>query len=154
MKDTTLCFLVNKDKICLAMKKRGFGEGKWNGVGGKVHEGETIEEAAVREMKEEIGVDTEVRELQSVGSIKFLFNEYPDWNQHMHIFFIEKWRREPRESEEMRPEWHDKNKLPYERMWVDDPHWLPLVLSGKKVEGEFYFKGQGSEIDKFKVREI
>ncbi|MBI2030953.1 NUDIX domain-containing protein, partial [Candidatus Kaiserbacteria bacterium] len=55
MKQTTLCFLVGYDRMCLAMKKRGFGTGKWNGVGGKVHDGETIEQAAVREVHEEIG---------------------------------------------------------------------------------------------------
>ena len=43
MKISTLCFLVKDNQILLAMKKRGFGEGKWNGVGGKVNPGETIE---------------------------------------------------------------------------------------------------------------
>lgn len=32
--------------VLLGMKKRGFGAGKWNGFGGKVQPGETIEEAA------------------------------------------------------------------------------------------------------------
>lgn len=41
LRDTTLLFLVRRDEagtvseICLAMKKRGFGIGKYNGVGGK-----------------------------------------------------------------------------------------------------------------------
>jgi len=33
------------------MKKRGFGQGKWNGFGGKVEPNESIEQAAIREMK-------------------------------------------------------------------------------------------------------
>ncbi|CAN0505072.1 unnamed protein product, partial [Ectocarpus sp. 12 AP-2014] len=33
-------------EILLGMKKRGFGEGKWNGFGGKVESGESVEEAA------------------------------------------------------------------------------------------------------------
>ena len=41
------------------MKKRGFGVGKINGVGGKVGKGETIETAAVREAHEEVGVIVE-----------------------------------------------------------------------------------------------
>ena len=57
MKQTTLCFLLNdRGEVLLAMKKRGFGTGKWNGVGGKVQEGEDIAAAALREIKEEIGV--------------------------------------------------------------------------------------------------
>lgn len=146
---------MNGDKICLAMKKRGFGEGKWNGVGGKVHDNETVEEAAVRELKEEIGAETNVHELQNAGNIKFLFNEHPDWSQHMHIFLVKNWEGELRESDEMRrPEWYDKNELPYGKMWVDDSYWLPLVLSGKRIEGECYFKGKGDEIDKFNIKEI
>jgi 8-oxo-dGTP pyrophosphatase MutT (NUDIX family) len=52
----TLLFLITEDKILLAMKKRGFGTGKWNGVGGKIESGESLEAALVRECQEEIGV--------------------------------------------------------------------------------------------------
>ncbi|OIP76236.1 MAG: hypothetical protein AUK09_02515 [Parcubacteria group bacterium CG2_30_36_38] len=40
MKQATLCLLIKRDskEILLAMKKRGFGVGKWNGVGGKFDE--------------------------------------------------------------------------------------------------------------------
>jgi 8-oxo-dGTP pyrophosphatase MutT (NUDIX family) len=136
------------------MKKRGFGVGKWNGVGGKVGDKETIEEAALREMEEEIGVKAKLTDLNKVGNIKFYFNEKSDWNQQVHIYFVNKWEGEPVESEEMKPQWYKKDELPYEAMWEDDPHWLPKILAGKKVEGEFYFKGDGGEIDKFDIREI
>ncbi len=56
MKHTTLLFLLKDNHILLAMKKRGFGAGRWNGVGGKIEAGETIVQAAVRECFEEIGV--------------------------------------------------------------------------------------------------
>ena len=58
MKVSTLCFLVKGDRILLAMKKRGFGEGKWNGVGGKVNEGESVGHAALREMDQAITTTT------------------------------------------------------------------------------------------------
>ena len=48
MKQLTLLFLVRDDQILLAMKKRGFGEGRWNGVGGKVEKDETVEQAMIR----------------------------------------------------------------------------------------------------------
>ena len=54
--ETTLCLLRKDNKILLAMKKRGFGTGKYNGVGGKIENGETLNEAMIRETKEEIGV--------------------------------------------------------------------------------------------------
>ncbi|MEJ0073651.1 MAG: NUDIX domain-containing protein [Candidatus Saccharibacteria bacterium] len=55
-KETTLLLLRRNDEVLLAMKKRGFGAGRWNGVGGKLDPGETVEQALVRECQEEIGV--------------------------------------------------------------------------------------------------
>ncbi len=44
----TLLFVLRPGQVLLGMKKRGFGKGRWNGFGGKVHKGESIEEAAIR----------------------------------------------------------------------------------------------------------
>ncbi|MBI2618165.1 8-oxo-dGTP diphosphatase [Candidatus Kaiserbacteria bacterium] len=154
MRKVTLCFLIDGDRLCLAMKKRGFGAGKWNGVGGKVNEGENVKEAAVREIKEEIDVTVRPRDLEDAGNIRFYFKERPRWNQNVHIFLIKKWSGEPKETEEMKPKWHSVNSLPYNSMWVDDPHWLPKVIAGKKIEGEFHFTQGGAEVEKFEVREI
>jgi len=55
-KRLTLLLLRSNGRILLGRKKRGFGAGKANGFGGKVEVGETIKEAAVREMQEESGV--------------------------------------------------------------------------------------------------
>ena len=138
----------------LAMKKRGFGLGKLNGIGGKVQENETIEEAAIRELEEEVGVVSEIEHLESAGDIKFYFKDTPEWNQHMHIFFIRNWEGEPEESDEMAPQWHKHSEIPFEKMWVDDRHWLPLALGGKRIEAEFYFGPGGETLDNFEIKEI
>ena len=44
----TLVLVVQPERVLLGMKKRGFGAGRWNGFGGKVEEGETIEDGAKR----------------------------------------------------------------------------------------------------------
>lgn len=46
----TLVLIVQPGRVLLGMKKRGFGAGKWNGFGGKVQPGETIEDAARRQV--------------------------------------------------------------------------------------------------------
>ena len=46
----TLAFVRRQEEILLGYKKRGFGAGNWNGFGGKVETGETIEDAAKRWM--------------------------------------------------------------------------------------------------------
>src|SRR3989344_6107951 len=149
MKPVTLCLLVKDNKVLLAMKKRGFGVGKWNGVGGKVQKGETIETAAARETGEEIGVMVDLAKIENVGKIEFHFKDKPEWNQHMHIFLVKNWEGEPKESEEMMPKWYFQNEIPFDAMWPDDKHWLQMVLAGKKVEGRFNFINEGAQIDGF-----
>jgi 8-oxo-dGTP diphosphatase len=136
------------------MKKRGFGVGKWNGFGGKVQDGETIEAAAIRELYEEAGVRTALTDLHSVGSVKFYFNDKPEWNQQMHIYLIDEWEGEPQESEEMLPKWFAKTEIPYESMWVADCRWMSHVFDGQIIEAEVYFNQDGAELDKFVVKEL
>lgn len=136
MKETTLLFLRRSDEILLAMKKRGFGEGRWNGVGGKIEPGESVEAAMVREVEEEIGVTP--TKYQQVADISFdqFFKGEPA-QMHLHIFFATEWEGEPTESEEMKPQWYRVDALPFKDMWPDDPYWLPLVLEGKKIKASF-----------------
>lgn len=44
----TLVFVLRPGEVLLGYKKRGFAQGWWNGFGGKVEAGETIEEGAKR----------------------------------------------------------------------------------------------------------
>ena len=153
MKEATLCFLVKENQILLAMKKRGFGAGKWNGAGGKINAGETIEEATTREVDEELGVKLNEKHLENFGDIKFYFKNKPDWDMHVHVFLIKIWEGEPRESEEMKPQWYQYQEIPYDEMWIDDIYWLPKVLNGHKIEAEFHFNEDGSSFDKYNIKE-
>jgi mutator protein MutT len=131
MKHVTLLFLRRDNQILLAMKKRGFGVGKWNGVGGKVEAGESYEQAAIRECQEEIGVTP--RKLSTVGELHFF--DRPDIEHYCHVYRCDDWAGEPLETEEMRPQWFDVNTIPYDQMWADDEFWLPLLLAGKLFQG-------------------
>ncbi len=132
MKNVTLLYLRRDNQILLGMKKRRFGAGKWNGIGGKADEGETSEQTAIRECQEEIGV-TPVNP-QKVGYIQFLMPEDPEFDHWCSIFVATGWEGEPTESEEMRPEWFDLDNIPYKTMWADNPIWLPHLLAGEKFE--------------------
>lgn len=140
LRQATLCFLVKDNQILLAMKKRGFGKDKWNGVGGKPNPGEDIETTAIRETQEEIGVTP--KSLKRVATLNFFFPPdlaKKDWNQQVCVFLCDFWEGEPEESEEMKPEWFKFSDIPYKYMWVDDIHWLPKVLEGKKLTANFTF---------------
>ena len=139
MRKVTLCLLVKNEKVLLAMKKRGFGAGKWNGVGGKLQEGESVKDAMIRETLEEISVTP--KEYFQAGTIKFFFDGKPEFDQEMHVFVCRDWLGNPEESDEMSPKWFDVGSLPFDDMWEDDRVWLPLVLSGKTVNAAFFFDG-------------
>jgi len=158
LKDVTLVFLIKKVQgqvtdICLAMKKRGFGVGRWNGVGGKVGDKhkETIEEAARRETKEEIGVD--IGDLCKVAELTFYFPHNPAWDQQAHVFFAENWRGELSESDEMNPKWFLVDEIPYQKMWPDDEFWLPEILRGNLLKATFKF-GENNVILEKKVKVV
>jgi 8-oxo-dGTP pyrophosphatase MutT (NUDIX family) len=146
MRHATLCIVRNGDKILLGMKKKGFGSGKFNGFGGKVEQNETVESAAVRELREESGLTANVVKKHAVLTFKFPHKE--EWNQVVHVYVTDSWTGSPVESDEMVPEWFDLEKIPYQKMWVDDEHWLPHVLAGKFVTATFVFAPNESILEK------
>jgi len=151
LRQTTLALLFKNNQILLAMKKRGFGQGRWNGVGGKPKEGETVEEAAKRETSEEIGV--EIVKFGEIARLSFYFANKPEWNQEVIVYKVDEWAGEPTESEEMAPKWFPFEEIPYESMWPDDKYWLPLVLEGKNVRASFVF-GENDVVEDMEVTEM
>lgn len=136
MRQFTVLFLVTDGAVLLAMKKRGFGAGRWNGVGGKLEPGETPEQAAVRECQEEIGVTP----LTIQKAAEIVFDEQHGGGRETiqaHVYMASAWQGDPVETEEMAPRWVQLDAIPYEEMWADDPYWLPQVLAGKKLSCTF-----------------
>ena len=132
----TVTLIRDGNRILLGMKKRGFGMGRYNGFGGKIDEGETIEKAAKREVFEEASL--EVKNLEKVGVIDFFWQNKDD-HCEVHFFKVTEFSGEPEESEEMKPEWFDIDKIPLDKMWDDDKYWIPLFLDNKKFKGKFVF---------------
>ena len=153
----TNCFLVKTDEsgipsqVCLAMKKRGFGQGMWNGSGGKPELNETVEMAAKREVQEEFLV--KIIELEKRGEISFVLRE--EGKQIlMHTFLATKWNDDPKETEEMRPQWFSIDEVPYKEMWASDQEWLPEILSGKKIRAEYSYDHEGGKVESRILSEI
>jgi 8-oxo-dGTP diphosphatase/2-hydroxy-dATP diphosphatase len=146
----TLSIIHNDSQILLGMKKRGFGQGRWNGFGGKVIPGESIETAARREITEEAGIFT--KNMEKRGILSFEFKGNPEVLE-VHIFSIPDFEGKPIETEEMKPEWFRLNEIPYEKMWPDDKFWLPILLNGKKFTGSFYFRDNDTLLS-YDIKEI
>lgn len=134
----TLCFLLRDGdagrEVLLGRKKTGFGNGKVVGVGGHVEPGETAVEAVCREVQEEVHVHVEPSDLVPAGTVDFVFPARPDWDMFTTVFLAESWTGEPSESQEIVPHWYSVDRLPTVDMWADAEHWLPAMISGRRMD--------------------
>ena len=147
----TLVIVQRGGEVLLGMKKRGFGEGKWNGFGGKLAAGETIADAARREVREEAGI--EVLDLTPCGLLTF--HSVAPEPIEVHVFRSTMFSGEPMESEEMLPQWFAADALPFDTMWPDDRFWFPHFFAGKNFRGTFTFNAQGAiTAQEFAVGEV
>ncbi|KKU53102.1 MAG: hypothetical protein UX75_C0045G0007 [Candidatus Moranbacteria bacterium GW2011_GWE2_47_10] len=149
-KTTTLLVIIKDGRVLLGMKKRGFGQGRWNGFGGKPDGGESVEDAAVRETQEECRVIP--KNIVKMGVLDFEFAHRSEWNQQVHFFAADAFEGEPVETEEMKPQWFLPSEIPLDQMWPDDKFWIPMMLEGKKFEGRFMF-GENDVILEHEIRE-
>lgn len=134
----TLLFVVRDGQILLIEKKRGHGAGKVNGPGGKIEPGETPFECALRETEEELHI--RAKGVSKVAELWFQMSDYP--SILCHVFLAEDFEGTPTETDEAVPLWTPLDGIPYERMWADDRHWLPLILDGQTLLGKFVFDGE------------
>jgi 8-oxo-dGTP diphosphatase len=136
----TLCYVFRageggRRQVLLGRKKRGFGAGMIMGLGGKAGPGETDAACAIREVGEEAGIAVGPGSLDWRAELCFVFPSRPELDAVVTVFFGREWSGEPRESEEMAPEWFDTGSVPLGQMWDDEAHWLPRVLAGETLAG-------------------
>jgi 8-oxo-dGTP diphosphatase len=133
----TLLFVIRDGHILLIRKKMGLGAGKINGPGGRIDDGETPRQGAIREIGEELGVQP--LGVRPSGQLSFQFMD--GLSLHVHVFTATGFEGRPQETDEAEPLWFPLDRLPYEQMWADDAHWMPLMLRGERFRGRFTFDG-------------
>jgi len=130
-----ILFVLDGDQVLLIDKKRGLGHGKVNGPGGRLEPGESPYEAAVRETREEVGLV--VDQLTERALLQFVFTN--GYTLEVTVFTTESYSGQMMETDEARPFWCKRSQIPYDGMWADDRIWLPKVLAGQYVHGQFLF---------------
>ena len=133
----TLLFVVQDGQILLIRKKRGLGAGKINGPGGRLEPGETPRECALREIHEEL-------KIQSWGADwrgKHRFEFCDGYRLEVDVFVSDGFDGEPTETDEAIPLWFPVDAIPYEEMWEDDQYWFPALLAGERFDGRWVFDG-------------
>jgi len=140
MQLATLCYLMDgKNTLMLhrTKKKNDFHEGKWNGLGGKFEPGETPEECAIREIKEESGLLMENPRLH--GFITFpMFDGVKDW--YVFLFTSDKFSGELIDSDEGRLEWIPNDKLLELNLWEGDRIFIPWLFQDKFFSAKFVYE--------------
>lgn len=98
--------------------------GKWNGLGGKFKPGETPEECAAREVREESGLSIEKPRLR--GFITFpAFDQFDDW--YVFLFTAGEFSGSLTETDEGYLKWVDDGELPKLDLWEGDHLFLPWL---------------------------
>ncbi len=131
------CYLIKDEKVVVTKYKEGNKEiGYYDIPGGKIEEGETPEQTAIREMKEETGL--------KVGDLKYKGNmiiEYPNRIFDFDIFIANESEGEPQEFEENTSEWIEINELLQKEK----------ILSNIMILDRFFIKGLIDDKYNFKM---
>ncbi len=130
MKHTTLCYIEHDGAYLLLhriKKKEDVNEGKWIGIGGKLEEGETVEDCLLREVREETGLT--LTEYRFVGRICFESDEWPP--EVMHLYHATAFGGTLlSDCDEGTLAWVDKHKARTLPMWEGDRIFLDLLEEG------------------------
>lgn len=152
MKRVTLTFCLRGNEVLLGKKKEGVGIGRWNGFGGKLQEGETPRQAAVRELVEESCLVAQEADLKEVATIRFFFADTPMFE--CFVFLTHAWQGEPHETDEMAPQWFPVAALPLHEMWAVDGQWVPHVLAGERFSATVVYDAEGKEVREFTLQPL
>ncbi len=115
--------LIDADgRVLLAQRPPGKSlAGLWEFPGGKVEDGETPEVALIRELHEELGIDTWA---SCLAPLTFASHSYPDFHLLMPLFACRRWQGTPQAREGQTLAWVRANAL---KDYPMPPADIPLI---------------------------
>lgn len=143
MKLATLLYVQKDDKTLMLYRNKrenDYHKGKWNGLGGKFELGESPEECAIRELKEESGLIAKKVILK--GHITFpMFDGKDDW--YVFVFTIPEFEGELIDCNEGQLEWIPNDELVKLNLWEGDKHFINWLFQDKFFSSKFnYVNGE------------
>jgi len=112
-------------RVLLAQRPKGKSmAGLWEFPGGKVEQGETPEAALIRELQEELGIDTWE---SCLAPLTFASHAYDDFHLLMPLFACRKWEGTPQPKEGQTLKWVRANQLSEYPMPAADIPLIPIL---------------------------
>lgn len=125
-RSTSLCYLEKDGKYLIlhrTKKENDENQDKWIGVGGKFEPGETPDECALREVKEETGLT--MTDFSLRGLIIFVSDV---WGlEYMYLYTATKWKGRLIDCDEGELVWLDKGELLGKNLWEGDRLFLKVL---------------------------
>ena len=124
--NSTLIYLERGDEYLMlhrTKKENDLNHDKWLGVRGKFEDGESPEDCALRETREETGLT--LTRWRYRGLVTFVSDRYE--TEYMHLFTADGWTGTPKEWDEGELAWIKKSELLKLRLWEGDKIFLRLL---------------------------
>ncbi len=148
MKLATLCYVRDSSKTLMIhriKKANDMHMGKWNGLGGKLEPGETPEECAIREIREESGLH--VGNLILKGFLTFpSFANNEDW--YAFVYLVRDFSGELIDSKEGILRWIPNEELLDLNLWEGDRIFLPWLECAGLFSAKFIYN-DGQLVDHY-----
>ena len=147
--NTVLCYIEKDDYYLMLLRnkrKDDMNSGKWIGVGGHIENGETKDEALLREVKEETNLDLIDYKLRGV-----IYFHDDNYMEIMNLYTSKSFNGNLKECDEGTLKWVKKDEIMDLNLWEGDKSFLPLLIKNEPYfEMElFYEKGILKRINKF-----
>ena len=128
----TLAYILSSDgaRVLLVHRNRRSGDphfGKYNGLGGKMEQGEDVVACIRREVREEAGIECDLLQLKGTVSWPGFGIGGEDWFGF--IFRVDSWRGQlKRENDEGTLEWVEAARVLELPLWEGDRYFLPFIF--------------------------
>lgn len=130
MERTVLCYIKKENQYLMLhrnKKKKDMNKDKWVGIGGHIEANETIEEALLREVKEETGLT--LVSYKNRGYIKFVNDDY---EEEMFLFSSNEFEGEIIDCLEGELSWIDESEIFSLNLWEGDKYFLKPLINNEK----------------------
>lgn len=142
MQNVVLAYIEDNDKYLMLLRnkrEKDMNKNKYVGIGGHIEDGETKEDAMIREIKEETNLI--VKEYKYRGLVYFNNGILED-EMNMYLFHVSKFEGNIKECDEGTLYWVPKKDIFNLNLWEGDKYFLePFMNSEDIINLKMYYDG-------------